>query len=101
MLLVTKQMVSVKYGLCHLLLENRLNLTQKQISQFLFAVQGVGIVFVGIFLVSYLGGLPTTNVLHIEPVFRIPLAVFGLLFLVLVLATLVLSALGRKNKDSF
>jgi len=74
-----------------------LNLTQKQITQFLFAVQGIGIMFVGIFLVAYLGGLPTTNVLHIEPVFRIPLAVFGLLFLVLVLVTLVLAALRRKN----
>jgi len=90
-------MVSVKYGLNQLLLENSLNLTQKQITQFLFAVQGIGIMFVGIFLVAYLGGLPTTNVLHIEPVFRIPLAVFGLLFLVLVLATLVLAALRRKN----
>ena len=90
-------MVSVKYGLNQLLLENSLNLTQKQISQFLFAVQGIGIVFVGIFLAAYLGGLPTTNVLHIEPVFRIPLAIFGLLFLVLVLATLVLAALRRKN----
>jgi hypothetical protein len=90
-------MVSVKYGRNQLLLENSLNLTQKQISQFLFAVQGIGIVFVGIFLAAYLGGLPTTNVLHIEPVFRIPLAVFGLLFLVLVLATLVLAALRRKN----
>jgi hypothetical protein len=97
MFLVTKQMVSVKYGLNQLLLENSLNLTQKQISQFLFAVQGIGIVFVGIFLAAYLGGLPTTNVLHIEPVFRIPLAVFGLLFLVLVLITLVLAALRRKN----
>ena len=97
MFLVTKQTVSVKYGLNQLLLENSLNLTQKQISQFLFAVQGIGIVFVGIFLAAYLGGLPTTNVLHIEPVFRIPLAIFGLLFLVLVLATLVLAALRRKN----
>jgi hypothetical protein len=74
-----------------------LNLTQKQISQFLFAVQGVGIVFVGIFLVAYLGGLPTTNVLHIEPIFRIPLAVFSSLLLVLVLVSLVLAAFLRKN----
>jgi hypothetical protein len=74
-----------------------LNLTQKQISQFLFAVQGVGIVFVGIFLVAYLGGLPTTNVLHIEPIFRISLAVFSSLLLVLILVSLVLAAFVRKN----
>ena len=74
-----------------------MNLTQKQISTFLFAVQAVGIAFVGIFLVAYLGGLPTTNVLHIEPAFRDSLAVFGLLFLVLVLASLVLAALRKKN----
>jgi len=78
-------------------LEKSLNLTQKQISTFLFAVQGVGTVFVGIFLVAYLGGLPTTNVLHIEPAFRVPLAIFGFLFLMLVFVSIFLAILQKKK----
>ncbi len=72
--------------------DNRLN-------KFLFAVEGVGAVFVAIFLAAYLGGLfytPQTTVLHSELAFRIPLFVFGAALLVLILATVVL-ALARKN----
>lgn len=89
-------MVTVKYKLNQLVLEKNLNLTQKQLSTFLFAVQGVGIVFVGIFLTAYLGGLPTTNVLHIEPIFRILLAIFGSLFILLVIVTILLAAIQRR-----
>lgn len=64
---------------------------------FLFAVQGVGIVFVAIFLVAYLGGLPTTNVLHNEPAFRIPLALLGCVFLVIMFATVILAVFSRKE----
>jgi len=75
-----------------------MRLTDKRISTFLYATQGVGIVFVCIFLAAYLGGLPTTNVLHSEPALRIPLAVLGGLFLVLALATVVLIAVSRKEQ---
>jgi hypothetical protein len=63
----------------------------------LFAVQGIGAVFVGIFLAAYLGGLPTTAVLHSEPAFRIPLYIFGVALLVLVLSALVLAVLSKKD----
>jgi hypothetical protein len=63
-----------------------LRLSNKQVDKFLLAIQGVGAVFVGIFLAAYLGGIPTTNVLHSLPAFRIPLAFFGGALLVLVLA---------------
>jgi hypothetical protein len=91
------KMVTVKYKLEHLLLEKSLTLTQKKLSTFLFAVQGVGIVFISIFLAAYLAGLPTTNVLHIEPAFRIPLAIIGSLFLVLVFVAIFLAAKQKKN----
>jgi hypothetical protein len=74
-----------------------LRLSDKQTDIFLFAVQGVGAVFVGIFLAAYLGGLPTTLVLHSEPVFRIPLYILGVVFLVMVLSALVLAALSKKE----
>jgi len=63
----------------------------------LFAVQGIGAVFVGIFLAAYLGGLPTTAVLHSEPAFRIPLYILGVTLLVLVLSALVLAVLSKKD----
>jgi hypothetical protein len=66
----------------------------------LFAVQGVGAVFVGIFLSAYLGGLlmnPQTTVLHSEIAFKIPLAIFGLILLVLVLAGAILALYNRKR----
>jgi len=74
-----------------------LRLSDKRISNFLFVTQGVGTIFVGIFLIAYLGGLPSTNVLHSEDVFRIPLTILGVALLVLVLITVIVAAFQRKN----
>jgi hypothetical protein len=74
-----------------------LKLSDKQITTFLFAAQGIGAVFVGIFSTAYLLGLPSTAVLHSEPAFRIPLAIFGAVLLVLVLSALVLAILVKKD----
>ena len=63
----------------------------------LYATQGVGAVFVAVFLAAYLGGLPSTDVLHSEPIFRIPLIIFGATFLILILATVVMAAYMRKR----
>ena len=81
----------------------RLMMNDKKLTSFLFVVEGVGAIFVGVFLAAYLGGLfytPQTTVLHSEWTwtFRIPLAIFGVLLLVLVLATVVLAVFHRKNK---
>jgi hypothetical protein len=74
-----------------------MGLSEKQIRTFGFVIQGVGAVFVGIFLAAYLGGLPSTVVLHSEPVFRIPLFVFGAVLLILVLTATILSLLSKKE----
>jgi hypothetical protein len=74
-----------------------LRLNGKRRSNFLFATQGVGAIFVGIFLVAYLGGLPSTNVLHNEAAFRISLAVFGIVLLVLILASVILAVYSKKK----
>lgn len=74
-------------------------LTDKQVSNFLFVTQGVGAIFVVIFLAAYLGGLPSTNVLHNEAVFRIPLTILGVVLLVLVLATVIVAAFQRKSNQ--
>jgi hypothetical protein len=74
-----------------------LRLSEKQINAFLFATQGVGAVFVGIFLAAYLAGLPTTAVFHSEPVFRVPLSIVGVALLVMVLLASVLARLSTKE----
>jgi hypothetical protein len=66
----------------------------------LFALQGVGAVFVGFFLAAYLGGMfmnPSTTVLHSEPAFKIPLMIFGAALLVLTLAIFIVSAMSKKK----
>jgi hypothetical protein len=66
-----------------------LRLSDKKINKFLFAIQGLGAVFVGIFLAAYLGGLPSTDVLHSEPTFRIPLFIFGAVLVFLLLSAFI------------
>jgi len=77
-----------------------LTLNDKRKTTFLLALQGLGAVFVGIFLAAYLGGLfmtHSTTVLHSEPAFRIPLTIFGITLLVLVLATVILVVFSKKD----
>jgi hypothetical protein len=72
----------------------------KKTRTLLFALQGVGAAFVGIFLAAYLGGMfmtPSTTVLHSEPAFKIPLIIFGAALLVIVLALVILAASSRKK----
>lgn len=80
-------------------LERRVNLglSEKQVNAFLFAAEGLGAAFVGIFLAAYLAGIPTTTVFHSEPAFRIPLTILGIILLVVVLAAFVLSTLSKKK----
>ena len=74
-----------------------MTLANKKITTVLFSLQGIGAVFVGIFLAAYLGGLPTTTVLHSEIAFRIPLIIFGAALLVLVFLTVVLAVFPKKD----
>lgn len=74
-----------------------MKLSDKQINLFLFAAEGVGAAFVGVFLAAYLAGLPTTAVFHSEPAFRIPLMILGAVFLVMILSAFVLAALSKKE----
>lgn len=69
----------------------------RKINAVLLSLEGVGAVFVAVFLAAYLGGLPTSKVLHDEPAFRIPLTVFGIILLVLIFAASVLAVRYRKN----
>ena len=79
-------------------MEIPLGLSEKQTRTFLFAVQGVSAVFVGLFLAAYLAGLPTTAVYHSDPTVRFLLTIFGIVVLTLILASIVVAALGKRTK---
>jgi hypothetical protein len=53
--------------------------------------QALGAIAYAIFIASYALALPSNEVLHGEPIFRIPLSIFGGLFLVASVTLLVLS----------
>jgi len=75
-----------------------LKLNEKLTTGLLLAVQGVGALFVGIFLAAYLGGMfmtPSTTVLHSEAAFRIPLSILGIVLLFLVLIGSILAFLRK------
>jgi hypothetical protein len=74
-----------------------MRLSDRKLTVFLLMFEGAGAVFAGIFLAAYLGGLPSTNVLHSEPAFRIPLAIFGAVLLILLFSALVLAAFAKKD----
>jgi hypothetical protein len=76
-------------------LEELPQLKRNQLAQFVFLAQGIGAIFYAVFIASYALALPSNRVLHGEPVFRIPLSIFGGLFLILLVLALILSFLVK------
>jgi Flp pilus assembly protein protease CpaA len=76
-------------------------LNPKQTNGYLYTVEAVGALFVGLFLTVYLLGLrdvPKDVVYHSDPTFRMLLSTFGVLAIALVLAGIVAAVL-IKNKN--
>ena len=74
----------------------------KSVTTALFALEGIGAVFVGLFLAVYMGGLfvtPQTTVFHSVPEIKLTLAVLGVILLVVILATVIL-AIYKKNEGA-
>ena len=59
--------------------------------------QGVGLLFFGVFLAAYALALPTNNVRIDQAAYRIPLAIFGGLLLILILVSLAISTLKKQD----
>ena len=68
-----------------------------QISKFIFAFEGIGVIFVGAFLLAYLMGLPTDLVYHSDSTLRMILSIFGGIVVMLVLIALLISILNKKK----
>ncbi len=74
-------------------------MNDKIVNTVLFALEGIGAIFVGLFLAVYLGGLfviPQTTVFHSVPEIKLALAVLGVIFLIMIFASVVLAVLKRK-----
>jgi len=56
-----------------------------------FLAQGAGAIFYAVFLASYAFALPSNEVLHDLPVFKIPISVFGAIFIASTVVLLLLS----------
>lgn len=68
-----------------------------QISKLLLAFEGIGAIFLGVFLAAYLMGIPSYVVYHSDPTFRMILSIFGGLLIILILIALIASALNKKK----
>ena len=75
-----------------------MELSNKQTQIFLFAGQGVGALFCGIFLAAYFGGLPSTNTLNSEPTFIFSQSVIGTILIAFIfLAMIIAFTFNQKN----
>jgi Zn-dependent protease with chaperone function len=66
-------------------------LKRNHLALFVFLSQGIGAIFFAVFLAAYALALPSNQGLHGQPIFRIPLSIFGGLFLALTAIAVVLS----------
>ena len=73
---------------------------QRKQKSLLLALEAVGALFVALFLIAYLGGMPSTNVFHSDPVFRVPLDILGVAFLILLLANTIQAIRGWSTLKS-
>ncbi len=69
----------------------------RQLAVFLFVAQGIGAAFYAVFSAAYILAIPSINVLSGEPVFKWPLTVFGVLFIVLTIVLLAGSVVYRRE----
>lgn len=69
-------------------------IVQRKQQPLLLALEVFGGLFVALFLIAYLAGMPTTTVYHSDPIIRVPLDILGVSLLILVLANIVSAVRG-------
>jgi uncharacterized membrane protein YhaH (DUF805 family) len=75
-------------------------LKRNQLAWLIFLTQGTGAIAFAVFIASYALALPSNQVLHGEPLFRIPLAIFGGLFILLTVTALIISFIVKPKEQS-
>ncbi|MFA5363778.1 MAG: hypothetical protein WC325_01180 [Candidatus Bathyarchaeia archaeon] len=74
-----------------------ITMNKRQTNMFLYLFEGMGAAFVAVFCAAYLFALPTMNVLHSEPTFKLLLSVFGVIFLALIGIAVVLAVATKQE----
>ncbi len=69
-----------------------------QLAMFVLLAQGIGAIFYAVFWASYALALPSNRVLHDLPVFRIPLSIFGAIFILSTVILLLLSFMVKPEE---
>ena len=70
----------------------------KRLSWHILIVQAIGALFYAVFSAAYILAIPSINVLSGEPIFKIPMTIFSVLFVVLILISLVIGTLYKKTQ---
>ncbi len=70
----------------------------KRLSWYILVVQAIGALFYAVFSAAYILAIPSINVLSGEPIFKIPMTIFSVLFVVLILISLVIGTLYKKKQ---
>ena len=71
--------------------ERLAHLKSKQLATLVFLAQGAGAIFYAVFLAAYALALPSNEVLHGLPVFKIPISIFGAIFIASTVILLLIS----------
>ena len=70
----------------------------KRLGWYILITQAIGTIFYAVFSGAYFLAIPSIDVLSGEPVFKIPMIIFSILFVALVLVSLVIGTLYNKKK---
>lgn len=69
----------------------------QQLTSLVFLAQGIGIVFFGIFLAAFYVPMPSNDTLIGDPNFRTPMSIFGIIFIVLILISIAVAYLVKRQ----
>ena len=72
----------------------------KQFATLVLLAQGAGAIFYAVFLASYAFALPSNEVLHNLPVFKIPISIFGAIFIASTVILLLLSFVTKPDEET-
>jgi hypothetical protein len=70
----------------------------KRLGWYILIVQALGAIFYAVFSAAYILAIPSINVLSGEPIFKIPMTIFSVLFVVFMLISLVIGTVYKKTK---
>lgn len=70
----------------------------KSLGLYVIVVQIIGVAFYAVFSSAYILAIPSTKVLSGEAIFKVPLIIFGVLFVALILVSLAVA--WQKNRKA-